>query len=184
VLIVYPVVYVLLGVLAFLLLAYAAPRRYQVKVTRVVPAPPERVWAYVADPARFPHFFPDVADCVHVGGPERGLGQRRRVILDRRGTPGEREEEATRWEENRRLELTHGPERRGGRPVTWEEARSEFHLAPADGGTAVTGVLWFSGRDALGRVLALLSTRKRHEAAFRAALANLEQRLREESFPP
>jgi uncharacterized protein YndB with AHSA1/START domain len=184
VLIVYPIVYVLLGVLAFLLLAYAAPRRYQVKVTRVVPAPPERVWAYVSDPARFPHFFPYVADCVHAGGPERGPGQRRRVVLDRRGTPGEREETATRWEENRLLELTHGPETRGGRAVPWVEAKSEFRLAPADGGTAVTGVLWFSGRDALGRVLALLSFRKRHEADLRAALAHLERRLREEAFPP
>lgn len=183
-LIIYPIVYVLLGVLAFLLLAYAAPRRYQVKVTRVVPAPPARVWAYLSDPARFPHFFPYVADCTHSGGPERGLGQRRHVVLDRRGVSGEREETATRWEEDRLLVLTHGPETRRGHEVLWTEARSEFRLAPAEGGTAVTGVLWFDGRNSLGRVLALLSLRKRHEAEFRAALAHLEKRLREESFPP
>jgi uncharacterized protein YndB with AHSA1/START domain len=183
-LIVYPVVYVLLCILAFLLLAYAAPRRYQVKVTRVVPAPPERVWAYVSDPARFPHFFPYVVDCTHAGGPERGLGQRRRVVLDRRGVSGEREETATVWEENRHLVLTHGRETRGGREVLWTEAKSEFRLAPTDGGTAVTGVLWFDGRNSLGRVLSLLSIRKRHEAEFRVALAHLEKRLREETFPP
>jgi uncharacterized protein YndB with AHSA1/START domain len=179
----YTIAYILLVGLAFLLLVYAAPRRYQVKVTRVVPAPPERVWAYLSDPARFPHFFPYVADCVHAGGPERGVGQRRRVALDVRGQPGEREEQATRWEENQRLELTHGRETRDGREVLWTEARSEFRLAPADGGTAVTGVLWFSGRGALGRVFSLLTIRKRHEADCRAALANLEKRLREESFP-
>jgi uncharacterized protein YndB with AHSA1/START domain len=184
VIIIYPIVYVLLFVLAFLLLAYAAPRRYQVKVTRTVAAPPERVWAYLSDPERFPHWFPGVAACTHAGGPERGVGQRRHVVLDIKGHPGEREEEATHWEENLRLELTHLSETRSGRPVRWEEARAEFRLAPAPGGTAVTAVLWFSGRGALGRMIALLSTRKRHEADFRAALERLDQRLREESFPP
>lgn len=179
----YTIAYVLLGVLALLLLIYAAPRRYQVKVTRVVAAPPERVWHYLADPERFPHFFPYVAACVHAGGPERGLGQRRRVVLDHRGTPGEREEEATRWEENRLLELTHLGETRNRRSVSWTDARSEFRLAADPAGTAVTGVLWFSGRGSLGPVFALLFTRKRHEQEFRAALDTLDRRLREESYP-
>jgi uncharacterized protein YndB with AHSA1/START domain len=179
----YTIAFFLTVVLAFLLLVYAAPRRYQVKVTRFVPAPPERVWAYVSDPARFPHFFPGVTDCTHAGGPERGLGQRRHVVLDLRGKPGEREEEATLWEENQRLELTPGRETRGGREVPWNEARGGFRLAPAPGGTTVTGVLWFSGRGSLGRIFSLLTIRKRHEADYRAALATLERRLREESFP-
>jgi uncharacterized protein YndB with AHSA1/START domain len=184
VIVIYPITYVLLCLLAFLLLVYAAPRRYQVKVTRTLAAPPERIWPYLADPARFPHWFPNVTACAHAGGPERGVGQRRRLSLERRGVPGEREEEATRWEEGRILELTHRWETRAGRPALWEEARAEFRMEPVAGGTAMTGVLWFSGRGSLGRVLSLLSFRKRHEAEFGAALERLDQRLREESFPP
>jgi len=86
VLIVYPIVYVLLGVLAFLLLAYApAPLPGEGDPRGAGPA---RARLGVRQrPGALPHFFPYVADCVHAGGPERGPGQRRRVVLDRRGTP-------------------------------------------------------------------------------------------------
>src|SRR5262249_29425555 len=106
------------------------------------------------------------------------------VTLDLEGTPGEREEEVSRWEELRVIELQHLRETRAGRPVPWEQARSEFRLAPADNGTSFTGILWFSGRGMMGRIFSLLTIRKRHEHQFRLALQHLEKRLREESFPP
>ena len=77
--------------------------------------------------------------------------------------------------------LRHVSEQRGGRAVRWEDAQSEFRLEPAEGGTRVTGVLWFSGRGMLGRIFSLLRYRKLHEEDFQAALAHLEKRLREES---
>jgi uncharacterized protein YndB with AHSA1/START domain len=180
----YLLAFILVFILTLLLLGYAAPRRYQVKVTRTLPAPPERVWAYVSDPERFPHWFPYVAACAHSGGPAQGVGQRRRVILDLEGRPGEREEEVTRWEEPRVIEIQHLWETREGRRVPWEHARSEFRIAPAESGTSFTGVLWFSGRGMMGRIFGLLTIRKRHERDFGLGLANLEKRLREESYPP
>ena len=179
----YLLAFVPVFLLVLLLLGYAAPRRYQVKVMRTLPAPPERVWTYLADPERFPHWFPYVSACTHSGGPARGVGQRRRVVLDLEGKPGQREEEASRWDEPRVLELQHLWETHEGRRVPWDYARSEFRLAPAEGGTSMTGVLWFSGRGMMGRIFALLTIRKRHERDFRLALAHLEKRLREESYP-
>ena len=180
----YGIAFFLICVLSFLLLLWAAPRRYQVKVTRTVPVPPERVWPYISDPERFPHWFPYVASCEHIGGPPRGVGQKRRVRVDRNGALGEREEEAVTWEENRRIDLARGDEKLRGRLVGWRDARAEFRLAPVAEGTAVTGVLWFYGRGLLGGVFSLLFFRKRNEKDFKLALEYLERRLREESYPP
>ena len=180
----YGIAFVLAFVLAFLLLLWAAPRRYQVKVTRSLPAPPDRVWAYVSDPERFPRWFPHVVSCELAGGPPRGVGQRRRLKIDRNGVLGEREEEAVLWEEGRRIDLTRTLDTLHGRPVGWRDARAEYRLAPAGEGTAMTAVLWFYGRGLLGGIFSLLSYRKRHEADFRLALTHLERRLREESYPP
>jgi uncharacterized protein YndB with AHSA1/START domain len=176
----YSIAFVLFAALALLLLIYAAPRRYQVKVTRVLPAPAERIWPYVSEPARLPLWFPYVAACAHAGGPERGVGQRRLVTLDMRGKPGQREEEVTLWQENQRIELAQLWEKRGGRDVPWSNAKSEFRLAPAGDETAVTGVLWFTGRGPLGPAFSLLSLRKRLEGEYRVALERLELRLRKE----
>ena len=180
----YVIVFILVCALALLLLLWAAPRRYQIKITRTMPVPPERVWPYVSEPERFPHWFPYVASCEHIGGPLKGVGQKRRVRIDRNGVLGERDEEAVTWEENRRIDLLRGDEKHHGKLVGWRDARAEFRLAPVPEGTAVTGVLWFFGRGTLGGVFSLLFFRKRHEKDFRQALQYLERRLREESYPP
>lgn len=177
---VYLVVLVALFALAYGLLGWASPRRYQVKVARSLPAAPERVWSYLAEPSHWPHWFPHVTSCEHVGGPASGVGQRRRVRFEHGGAAGEREEQATTWDEPRLLVLEHGEERLAGKPEPWTDAKWEFRLAPDAGGTMLTGVLWFSGRGAMGRALSLLSIRKRHEREMRQALANLETRLRDD----
>lgn len=179
----YAVAFVVGFLLALLLLGYASPRRYQIKVQRTLPAPPDRVWPFLAEPTRFPRWFPYVESCELAGGPATGTGQRRKLVLDLGGVRGEREEEAGRWDDNRFLELVHLREQRAGRPVRWTDARNEFRLEPVPGGTSFTGVMWFSGRGMLGRIFSLLFFRKMHERHLRMALANLEQRLREGGSP-
>jgi uncharacterized protein YndB with AHSA1/START domain len=177
------IVIVLAVTLGFLLLAYASPIRYQVKVVRKLPVPPERVWRYLSEPERFPHWFPNISDCTTNGDVKSGVGQRRHVRLERKRRLGEREEEATRWEENRILILEHLWERMEGKPVHWVEARSEYRLDPEDGGTRLTTSFWFSGDGTMGRIFSLLSYRKKHEREHRLALSNLEKRLVEETYP-
>ena len=179
----YAIVFILVCVLALLLLLWAAPRRYQVKITRTLPSPPDRVWAYLSGPERYPHWFPYVASCEHMSGPARGVGQRRRVKIDRNGRLGEREDEVVSWEENRHLELDERNEILGGRPMGWRDARAEYRLQPAGEGTALTAILWFYGRGLLGGVFSLLFFRKRHEKDLKLGLTHLEKRLREERYP-
>ena len=77
------IVMVLSAVLAFLLLAYAAHKRYQVKVSRRLAAPPDRVWPYLSDPAYLPRWFPGVTECASNGEVKTGVGQRRHIKIDR-----------------------------------------------------------------------------------------------------
>lgn len=179
----YAIAFVLAFVLALLLLIWAAPRRYQVKLSRKLEAKPVRVWAYLSEPERYPHWFPYVASCKLDGGPAQGVGQKRRLHLDRNGVLGEREDEVVTWEEGRRIDLSQKNETMHGRAVGWRDARAEYRLEPTGDGTTVTGVLWFYGRGLLGGVFSLLFFRKRHEKDLRLALSHLEKRLREETYP-
>jgi len=179
----YAIAFVLAFVLTLLLLIWAAPRRYQVKVSRRLPAPTERVWAYVSEPERYPYWFPYVASCKQDGGPPRGVGQKRHLQLDRNGVLGQRDDEVTLWTEGRRIEMDQKNEQLRGRAVGWRNAHAEYHLEPDGDGTRFTGVLWFYGRGLLGGVFSLLSFRKRHEKDLRLALTYLEKRLREETYP-
>lgn len=179
----YAIAFVLSCVLTLLLLVWAAPRRYQVKLTRKLEAGPARVWAYVSEPERYPHWFPYVASCKLEEGPASGIGQKRRLRLDRNGVLGEREDEVVTWQEGRRIDLDQKNEKMHGRTVGWRDARAEYRLEPNGDGTKITGVLWFYGRGILGGVFSLLFFRKRHEKDLRLALSHLEKRLREETYP-
>jgi hypothetical protein len=179
----YSIAFVLVFVLALLLLIWAAPRRYQVKLTRTLEARPARVWAYLSEPERYPHWFPYVASCRLEQGPASGVGQKRRLRLDRNGVLGEREDEVVTWDEGRRIDLAQKNETMHGRAVGWRDARAEYRLEPNGAGTHLTGVYWFYGRGLLGGVFSLLFFRKRHEKDLRLALSHLEKRLREEAYP-
>jgi hypothetical protein len=178
----YLIAFILTCVLALLFLIWASPRRYQVKLTRKLGAPPARVWAYVSEPERYPYWFPYVASCKLDGGPASGIGQKRRLQLDRNGVLGEREDEVVTWEEGRRIDLDQKNEMMHGRAVGWRDGRAEYRLEPNGEGTTLTTSYWFYGRGLLGGVFSLLFFRKRHEKDLRLALSHLEKRLREETY--
>lgn len=175
--------YALIAVVAFLLLGFASPRRFQVKAQRRLPAPPDGVWPYLTEPARLPQWFPFITDCEAFPGDGPGAGSRRRVRLDRFGRIGEREEIMSQSEPNRFVAFEHSRERWGGRPAAWKEGRLELRLEPAENGSVLRASYWFEGVGYLGRMLCLLFLRKRHEADLHLALAHLEKRLVEASFP-
>lgn len=171
------IVVVLSATLAFLLLAYAAPRRYQVKVSRKLPVPPDRIWPYLSDPEYLPRWFPGVTECTTNGEVTSGVGQRRHIKLDRDLRRAEREEEVTRWEEDKSIILEHVWEKMDGKTPPWVEGKSEYRLEPVDGGTQLTGWYTFSGHGTMGRIFSLLSFRKKHEREYRLAFDNLEKQL-------
>ena len=176
-------VYVLGLLVAFLLLGFASPRRFQVKARRELPAPPDAVWPYLVEAERFPTWYPFVVTCEPSGGADGAVGSRRLVGLDRNRRLGEREEVVGQVEPMRLVALEHSRERWDGRLALWREGRLELRLAASPGGSTVTGSYWFDGVGYLGRMFCLLSLRKRHEADLRLALANLEKRLVEKTFP-
>lgn len=172
-----------LGVaVAFLLLGFASPKRFQVKAERRLSAPPDRVWPYLLEPARLPQWFPFVTDCTPVDGNGRTVGSRRRVRLDRFARIGEREEVLTRLEVGRFVAFEHSRERWGGRTAVWREGRLELRLEARDGGSLLRASYWFDGVGYLGRMLCLLFLRKRHEADLVLSLSHLEKRLVEATF--
>jgi len=76
-------------------------------VERVLSAPPERVWAVLADWERQAEWMPDVA-WIRVLGPERGLGARLAVRTKVLGVPVATDlVEVTAWEPVRRLGVRH-----------------------------------------------------------------------------
>jgi hypothetical protein len=179
----YAIAFLLTCLLVLLLLMWAAPRQYQVKLSRQLPAKPARVWSYLSEPEQYPHWFPYVATCELANGTPRGVGQKRRLQLDRNGVLGEREDEVVTWDEGRRIDLVQRNEIMQGRPVGWRDARAEYRLEPSGDQTRLTGVLWFYGRGPLGGVFSLLFFRMRLEKDLRLALSHLETRLREETYP-
>lgn len=173
------VIVVLSAALAFLLLAYAAPRRYQVKVDRELAAPPDRIWPYLSDPEYLPRWFPGVTESTLVGEIQSGVGQRRHIRLDRNLKRAEREEEVTQWKDNQSITLEHRWEKMNGKTPPWIEGKSEYRLEPIEGGTRLTGWYTFSGHGTMGRIFSLLSFRKKHEKEYRLAFDNLEKRVTE-----
>ena len=174
------IVVILSAVLGFLLLAYAAPKRYQVKVARKLPAPPDRVWPYLSEPEYLPRWFPGVTESMTIGDVQSGVGQRRHIKIDRDLKRAEREEEVTRWDQDRAITLEHLWEKMGGKTPPWIEGKSEYRLEPVDGGTQLTGWYTFSGHGTMGRIFSLLSFRKKHEKEYRLAFDNLEKQIAEE----
>ena len=174
------VFYIVGVIVAFLLLGFASPRRFQVKARRRLPARAERVWPYLTEPGRFFQWYPFVVSCESVDGAEVRVGARRQVRLDRFGRLGEREEVLAELAPMRFVSFEHSRERWDDRRALWREGRLELRVEPADQGSVVTGSYWFDGVGYLGRMFSLLFLRKRHEAELRQALANLEKRLIEE----
>lgn len=166
-------------VVAFLLLGFASPRRFQVKARRTLAAPPERVWPFLVESGRLFQWYPHVVSCEPVEGDEIRTGARRQVQLERFGRIGEREEVLAELEPLRFVSFEHSRERWDDRRALWRDGRLELRLEPADGGSVVTGSYWFEGVGYLGRMFSLLFLRKRHEQELRLALANLEKRLAE-----
>ncbi len=175
------IVVVLSAMLGFLLLAYAAPKRYQVKVARRLAAPPDRVWPYLSEPEYLPRWFPGVTESTLVGQVQSGVGQKRHIKIDRNLKRAEREEEVTRWDEARVITLEHLWEKMDGKTPPWIEGKSEYRLEAVEGGTQLTGWYTFSGHGTMGRIFSLLSFRKKHEKEYRLAFDNLEKQVAEES---
>ncbi len=176
--------YILGIVVAFFLLGFASPKRFQVKAELRLPAPPDRVWPYLVEPELLPRWFPFVVECVPVAGSGRAVGDRRRVRLDRWRRIGEREEVLAKLAAPRFVAFEHSRERWVGRSALWRDSRLEFGLEPSEGGSTLRASYWFDGVGYLGRMFCLLFLRKRHQADLRLALTYLEKRLVEETFGP
>jgi uncharacterized protein YndB with AHSA1/START domain len=110
----------------------------EVIAERTLSAPPERVWALVADPDALPRWF-GFADRVEVLEGE-GAGQLRRQHGHWGKKQSEVDQELTAFDPERRLAWRHLAERLDGKPAPRFAASTDFsiELAPEAGGTRIT----------------------------------------------
>jgi uncharacterized protein YndB with AHSA1/START domain len=128
-------------------------------VERVIPAPPERIFDLLADPAR--HHDIDGSGTVRdaAGGSERlALGSKFRMSM-KRGISYAMVSEVVEFEENRRIAWQSKPPgsigaRLGGGRI-WR-----YELEPVDGGTRVTETWDISQEAGLGKPLVALGAKK------------------------
>lgn len=108
--------------------------RITVRAQRVIPAPPERVWAAVADVADYARFTSTIASTEVVSGGGEGMV---RACTDQRG--GRWSETCTLWEQGRRYRMTVNVDTY---PLYYRilihELAQTWSLEPADQGTRVT----------------------------------------------
>lgn len=141
-----------------------APLR--VEATARSTAPPEAVFAVLADHERWPEWFPSVRKVI-VLGPAEGVGARRRVVI-----PGAWvDEEFIAWTPGERWAFTA----RAAKPRFTRSLVEDCRLAPlAGGGTEITYTMYLDPPAGLRAVMRLATGRIR--ANNTRALVNLAAR--------
>ena len=107
--------------------------------SRRIAAPPERIWPYVDDVTRWPHWFTEAERAEVLGGD--GVGRRQRMYGHARGRATEIDSVVVAREEPRLLRWHHEAERVDGKPgsvVFAHDATAEVTIYPDATGSLVT----------------------------------------------
>ena len=115
--------------------------------SRVVPAPPEEIFALLADPTRHAEFDGSgtVQRVVTGSGPMQ-LGSQFKMAMKMYGFPYKTTSTAVEFEENRRIAWCH-----------WGKNRWRYELEPVEGGTRVTETADFTTSPAINRFMAAVA---------------------------
>lgn len=145
----------------------SSPRRIVARGTSA--APPEAVFAVLADHGAWPEWFASVRR-VEVTGAAEGIGARRRVYAG----PLVVDEEFVAWEPGHRWAFTAT----AVRPAFTRSLLEDCQLAPATGGTAIVYTMHLDPPAALRPVVALAAPaiRRRLRRALAALAARAEAR--------
>ena len=134
--------------------------------SRVVPAPPEEIFALLADPAR--HSEIDGSGTVQRLLSEPGpmqLGSKFRIAMKTFGVPYRTSNTVVEFEENRRIAWSY-----------WAKHRWRYELEPVEGGTLVTESVDFS-HTRLRPIYMLIRAGERVEKYITATLDSLVERF-------
>jgi uncharacterized protein YndB with AHSA1/START domain len=149
-----------------------ASKRDVVSVERFIPAPPDRIFDVIADPARHPEI--DGSGSVKAaatGSPERlALGAKFGMSM-KRGIGYSMVNTVTEFEENRRIAWSPKPASGLGARLVGRIWR--YELEPAPGGTKVTET-WDISKEGLRFVLRFIAARDTRKG-MEKSLANLEE---------
>ena len=134
--------------------------------SRVVPAPPEEIFALLSDPARHPEI--DGSGTVRKVISDQGglqLGSQFEIAMKRFGFPYKMTNTVVEFEENRRIAWCH-----------YGKNRWRYELEPVEGGTRVTETVDFS--DTRFRWLAMIMNPPKYiKANITTTLDNLAKRF-------
>jgi uncharacterized protein YndB with AHSA1/START domain len=147
------------------------PDRAQVRLafSRVVPAPPERVFDVLADHEGWTRWFVDFKKASVTSAAREGLGTRRRVWVG----PMVLDEQFIAWESGRRFSFTMLA---SNLPIL-SAMVEDWRLAPVESGTRVDYTVGFDLPGWIRPLKGVLLWKFR--PLFEKALPNLEDRLRE-----
>ncbi|MFN2432562.1 MAG: SRPBCC family protein [Gemmatimonadota bacterium] len=154
----------------------------EVRVTRTITAPPERVWPLLADPTRWPEWLPGITTSEVTAGPVEGVGRRQRLDAAYAGQHGEIELRITDWEPRRRIGWVHTAERIGGKQQNFaKDIRTIITLTPAGTGTELQVEGSWEPVGIMGKMLGKTLVQSRAEGMLGGAAENLERLAREGS---
>lgn len=142
----------------------SAPIRVEESIE--VAAPPEAVWAHIADHERWPEWFTDL-DTVEVTGARTGAGGNRRVTAKRLPI----DEEFTVWNENEEFAFAVI----GSKVPILSTMAESVRIEPAGEGCRVVYRQGLQARRGFGRPLDFV-WRRQAPGQLRRALANLKTR--------
>jgi uncharacterized protein YndB with AHSA1/START domain len=146
-------------------------RRDSISVERIIPAPPERIFDVLADPARHPEI--DASGSVKApaaGAPTRlSLGATFQMSM-KLGVGYSMVNTVTEFEENQRIAWS--PKPASGRGARFVGRIWRYSLEPVNGGTKVTET-WDISKEALRHVLRYVAV-KQTRKSMEKSLENLE----------
>lgn len=136
--------------------------------SRIVPAPPEEIFAMLADPGRHSEIDGSgtVQKVVSGAGPMQ-LGSKFKMAMKMYGFPYKTTSTVVEFEENRRIAWCH-----------WGKNRWRYELEPVAGGTLVTESADFTTSPAINRFMAAVAyTPESFQTNIAATLDNLVSRF-------
>jgi carbon monoxide dehydrogenase subunit G len=149
----------------------------QVSRSRLIHAPPERIWPFVDDLTQWSKWFTEAERAEVTGGDPAVVGRHQRMYGHARGKPTEIDSTVTAREPNRRLAWHHDAERVSGKPGPVVYAKStdaEVTLVPTDAGTEVTYTVRMQAGGPIYWLIEHLLARRSIRRSFDTSLERLD----------
>jgi uncharacterized protein YndB with AHSA1/START domain len=144
--------------------------------SRVINAPPERIWPYINDVTKWPQWFTEAERAEIASG--QGMGRTQKMWGHARGKPTEIDSTVTAYEPNRRLQWHHDAEFVEGKkaPVVYaSDTVAEVTIQPQGQASLVTYRVTMKAGNPLYWLVEHVLAQRPIRASFDTSLAQLDR---------